>query len=103
LHEQSQGTGSKRIEGSLYAALHLAQLALVLGPELVGDRDGESFAFLSVLARQEFLLLLKLRHGTWAAPDPVPQLRDVTVCSGVTRFTLGRFYPVHGSLIVGDG
>jgi hypothetical protein len=63
--------------------LHLAQLALVLGPKLVGDRGGESFAFLGVLARQEFLLLLRLCTGIWAALDAIPQLRDVVVCSGV--------------------
>jgi hypothetical protein len=72
LHEQSWGIGSEQREGSLGAALHLARLALVLGPELVGDRDGESFSFLGVLARLEFPLLLRLRPGIWAAPDPIP-------------------------------
>jgi hypothetical protein len=83
LHEQSRGTGSDWREGSLGAAFHLARLALVLGPELVGDRGGEGFAFPGVLARREFLLLLRLHLGIRALPDPVPQPRDVAACSGV--------------------
>jgi hypothetical protein len=78
--------------------LHLARLALVLGPELVGDRGSESFTFLGVFARGEFLLLLRLRHGTRVAPDPVPQLRDVAarsgVCSSVVVLHAGEVLPL---------
>jgi hypothetical protein len=72
LHGRSQSIGSEQREGSLGAALHLARLALVLGPELVDDRSGKSFAFPGVLARWEILLLLRLRPGIRAALDPVP-------------------------------
>jgi hypothetical protein len=63
--------------------LHLVQLALVLGPELVGDHGGESSAFPSVLARREFLLLLRPRPGIRAVPDLNPQPRYVASCSDV--------------------
>jgi hypothetical protein len=98
LHEQRRGTGSEQREDSTGAALHLVRLALVLGPELVGDRGGESFAFLGVLARREFLLLLRLRPIIRAAPDPVPQLRDVaalsSVCSSVVVLHAGEVLPL---------
>jgi hypothetical protein len=72
LYEQNQGTGSEQREDSPGIALHLARLALVLGPDLVGDHGGESFAILGVLARWESLLLLRHHPGIRAAPDPVP-------------------------------
>jgi hypothetical protein len=72
LYEQSRGTGSEQREDSPGAALHLARLALVLGPDLVGDHGGESFAILGVLARRESLLLLRHHPGIRAALDPVP-------------------------------
>jgi hypothetical protein len=107
LHEQSRGTGFERREGSLCAVLHLARLALILGSELVGDRGGESFAFLSALARREFPQLLRLRLGIQAALDSVPQLRDVTVCSDVCSSIVmlhaGEVLPLHGRLIIEDG
>jgi hypothetical protein len=94
LHERSRGTSSERREGSLGAALHLARLALVLGPELVSYHGGENSAFLGVLARREFLLLLRHRPGIRTAPDPVPQPRDVAarsgVCSSVTVPRIGE-------------
>jgi hypothetical protein len=83
LHEQSRGTCSERREGSLGAALHLTQLALILSPELIGDRGGESFAFLGVQARREFHPLLKLCREIRVVPDLVPQLHDVVVCSSI--------------------
>ena len=98
MHEQNRGTSSERREGSLGAALHLAWLALVLGPELVGDHGGKSSAFPGVLARREFLLLLRPRLGIWAAPDPVPQPRDVavrsSVCSSITVLHAGEVLPL---------
>jgi hypothetical protein len=98
LHEQCRGTSSERREGSLGVALHLAQLALILVLELVGNHDDESFTFLGVLVRQEFLPLLKLRCGTRATLDPVPSLHDVAVrsdvCSSVVALHAGEVLPL---------
>jgi hypothetical protein len=98
LREQSRGIGSKQREDFLGAALHLARLALALGPELVSDHGGESSVFLGVLIRWEFLPLLKLCPGIWAAPSPVPQPRDVAarsgVCSSVAALHTGEVLPL---------
>jgi hypothetical protein len=78
--------------------LHLARLALVLGPKLVGDHGGESSTFLGVPTRREFLLLLKLHPGIWAAPDLIPQPCDVaarsSVCSSVAAPHAGEVLPL---------
>jgi hypothetical protein len=85
-------------EGSLAIAWRPAQLALALGLKLVGDRGGESCAFLGVLVRREFLPLLRLRLGIWAVPDPVPRLHDVAarscVCSSVAVLHAGEVPPL---------
>jgi hypothetical protein len=83
LHEQSQGSGFARREGSLGVASHPAQLALDLALELAGDHVSESSSFLERLARQEFLLLLRFYLGIQVALGPAPQLRDVVENSGV--------------------
>ena len=81
--EKNRGTGFERGEGSLTVAWCPARLALAPGLEIVGDRGGESCAFLSALIRREFLPPLRLRLEIRAAPDPVPRLHDVTARSGV--------------------
>jgi hypothetical protein len=107
LRERSRGIGSEQREGSLDAALHLAWLTPVLGPELVGDHDGESSAFLGVLARREFLPLLRLRLGIRAVPvlfsSLVMSLHVLASVPPSSCFTLGRFFPLHGRRIIGDG
>jgi hypothetical protein len=99
LHERSRGIGSEQREGSLGAVLHLARLVPVLGPELVGDHSGESSAFLGVLARQEFLPLLRLHLGLRAVPDPVLQPRDAAarsgVCSSIVVLHAGEVLPLQ--------
>jgi hypothetical protein len=57
-----------------------------LGPEPVSDHGGENSVFLGVLARREFLPLLKLRLGIRDVLGPAPQLRDVAAHSGVCFF-----------------
>ena len=98
LRERSRGTGSEQREGSPGATLRLARLAPALGPELVGDRGGESFAFLGVLARREFLLLLRLHLGIRVTPDLVPWLHDIVarsgVCSSVAALHAGEALPL---------
>jgi hypothetical protein len=86
LRERSRGTSSEQREGSLGASLRLAQLAPALGPEPVGVHGGENSVFLCVLARREFLLLLKLRPAIRAVPGPAPQPRDVAEHSGIYSF-----------------
>ena len=88
--EQNWGTGSERGEGSLAVAWRPARLALAPGLEIVGDRGGESCAFLSALIRREFLPPLRLRLEIRAAPDPVPRLHDVTARSDVYFFVAGH-------------
>jgi hypothetical protein len=58
----------------------------VLGPEPVGDHASKNSAFLGILARREFLLLLKLHPGIRAVLGPAPQPRDVAEHSGVCSF-----------------
>jgi hypothetical protein len=98
LRKRSWGIGSEQREGFLGAALQLARLAPDLGPGLVGDHVGESFVFLGVLTRREFLPLLKLRPRIRAALGPVPQPRDVAarsdVCSSVATLHAGEFLPL---------
>ena len=98
MHKPSRVIGSEQREGSLGAALHLARLAPALGLELVSDHVGESSVFLGVLARREFLPLLKLRPGIRAAPDPVPQPHDVSarsgVCSSIVTLHTGEVLPL---------
>ena len=84
--EQSQGSGFKRREGSLGITLHPVQLVLDLGLELVGGHVGENSTFLGILARQEFLLLLKLHPEIRAALGPTPRPRDVAEHSGGCSF-----------------
>jgi hypothetical protein len=88
LREQSRGTGSKQREDFPGATLRLARLAPALGPEPISGHCGENFVFLSVLARWEFLLLLKLRPGIRATPGPAPQPHDVAEHSGVCSFVV---------------
>jgi hypothetical protein len=68
--------------------LRPAQLVLALGPKLVGNHAGENSAFLGILARQEFLPLLKLHLGIRAALDPAPRPHDVAEHSGVYSFVV---------------
>jgi hypothetical protein len=101
LRERSRGTGSEQREGSLGASLCLARLAPALGPESVGVHGGENSVFLCVLARREFLLLLKLCPAIWAVPGPAPQPRDVAehfgVCSFVAALHAGDVLPLAWS------
>jgi hypothetical protein len=88
LRGQSQGSGFEQRGDSLGATLRPARLALALGPELVGDHADENSAFLGTLTRREFLPLLKLHPGTWAASGPAPQPHDVTKHSSVCSFVV---------------
>jgi hypothetical protein len=86
LRGRSQGSGFERRGDSLGATLCPARLALALGPEPVGDHASENFAFLSILARREFLLLLKLHLRTRVALGPAPWPHDVTEHSDIYSF-----------------
>jgi hypothetical protein len=101
LREQSRGIGSEQREDFPDATLRLARLAPALSPEPVGDHSGENSVFLGVLARQEFLLLLKLRPGIRAVPGPGPKPRDVakhsSVCSFITELHAGEVLPLAWS------
>jgi hypothetical protein len=88
LHWQNQGSDFERRGDSLGATLRPARLVLALGPELVGDHAGESFAFLGILARWGFLPLLKLCPKIWATLGPSPQPRDVAEYSGACSFVV---------------
>jgi hypothetical protein len=104
--EQNQGTGFEQGEGSLAKAWRLVRLALTPDLELVDDRGGGSYAFLDALVRREFLPLLRLRLGIQAARIPFPGIMmSPHVPSFVSlslSFTLGRFLPLYGRIIVGD-
>jgi hypothetical protein len=63
--------------GFFRRSLHPVQLAPILAPEPIDDRDGGSCVFLRVLVRREFPPLPRLCPGTRVAPDPVPRLHDV--------------------------
>jgi hypothetical protein len=73
----------------------------ILGPEPVGDLAGENSTFLGILARREFLLLLKLHPGIRAMLGPAPQPRDVaehsSVCSFISVLHAGEVLPLARS------
>jgi hypothetical protein len=98
---QSQGSGFERRQDSLGATLHSARPTPVLGPEPVDDQAGENSAFLGILARPKYLLLLKLHPGTRAALGPAPQPRDVAehfgICSFVVVLHAGEVLPLAQS------
>jgi hypothetical protein len=72
LRGQSRGSGFEQREDSLGATLRLARLAPALGPEAIDDHVGENSVFLGILARREFLPLLKLHLEIRAALGPAP-------------------------------
>jgi hypothetical protein len=83
LRGRSRGLGFERRNNSLGATLRLAP---ALGPEPVGDHTDENSVFLGILARREFLLLLKLHPRIRAVLGPAPRPRDVAEYSGVCSF-----------------
>jgi hypothetical protein len=105
--ERCRGTGFEREEGSLAGVWHPVQLVPALVLEPVDDRGGGSCVFLGVLVHQESLPLPRLRLEIRVALGPVLRLRDVAahsgICFSVAGHHAGRFLPLHGRFIVGDG